>query len=196
MENKISWIEIFSKIAHFTKNRDKILSEHLDEWEEYLEKLKIIESTIPTYSYYNYGVDDHTNWLVRIFRFFGRAFLEETEVKNSMLGKVLNLQWVDENSQYFHGGEGKPIADLIDKNNDMYDVKHNSFSFEHAHNAKYILNYENGGTVLLKQQNSDEIIVFTFCKSIKDLEQAYGLPNNFFELSQNDLEEFFGLNNK
>ena len=195
---KILWEEIFLTIAYFNKNREEILSNEAEflNWKEYLEKLKEIEMSIPTYEYYLSGVDDHSNWLVRIFRLFGRAFLEELEVKNSNKGKEINLQWIDENSAYFHSGEGKPIADFKDMNNDTYDVKHNSFDTSHAHNAKYIINYEVGGNALIKKVNDQKIDVFDFCKSIRELEKFYELPNKFFEMNQTELEEFFGISQK
>lgn len=195
MENvRISWKEIFLTVAYFKKNRDEILENHLSDWKKYLDTLKNIEKTIPTYEYYSIGIDDHSNWLVRIFKYFGRAFLEETEVKNSKRGKEINLQWIDENSEYFHSGEGKPIADFIDMNNITYDVKHNSFDTSHAHNAKYIINYEVGGNALIKQRDQQAIDIFDFCKSIRDLERFYELPDRFFDFDQTDLEEFFGIN--
>lgn len=197
MENtKISWKEIFLTIAYFKKNREEILENNWAEWKSYLDKLKEIEASIPTYEYYSTGVDDHSNWLVRIFKLFGRAFLEEAEVKNSIRGKELSLQWIDENSEYFHSGEGKPIADFIDKNDETYDVKHNSFDTNHAHKAKYIINYEFGGNALVRQTGKQEIDVFDFCKSIRELEEAYGLPERFFDKNQFELEEFFGLHTK
>lgn len=191
---KILWKEIFLTVAYFKKNRSEILKNNLKDWKDYLEKLKAIEKTIPTYNYYLTGIDDHSDWLVRIFRLFGRAFLEEYEVKNSTKGKEINLHWIDENSEYFHSGEGKPIADFVDINNETYDVKHNSFDFSHAHNAKYLINYEFGGNALIKQFGSTEVNLFDFCKSIRDLEQIYELPERFFEMTQEELEEFFGVN--
>jgi hypothetical protein len=191
--NKISWREIFLTIEYFNKNREDILKNNWADWKNYLDELKKIEASIPTYEYYSTGVDNHSNWLVRIFKLFGRAFLEETEVKNSTRGKTLSLQWIDENSKYFHSGEGKPIADFIDKNNETYDVKHNSFDTSHAHNAKYLINYEVGGNALIRQVGSQEINVFDFCKSIRELEKMYGLPERFFDMNQAELEEFFGL---
>lgn len=191
--NKISWREIFLTIEYFNKNREEILENNWADWKNYLDKLKKIEESIPTYEYYSTGIDDHSNWLVRIFKLFGRAFLEEVEVKNSIRGKELSLQWIDKNSEYFHSGEGKPIADFTDKNNETYDVKHNSFDTNHAHNAKYIINYEFGGNALLRQIGKQEIEVFDFCKSIRELEKVYGLPERFFDMNQFELEEFFGL---
>lgn len=191
---KIPWREIFLSVAYFKKNRDAVLRDNLTDWKEYLEKLKNIEKTIPTYEYYSTGVDDHSNWLVRIFKLFGRAYLEEYEVKNSNRGKELELRWIDSNSEYFHSGEGRPIADFVDKYDETYDVKHNSFDLCHAHNAKYLINYEVGGNTLLKQCGYKEIEVFDFCKSIKDLEKFYDLPEKFFEMTQHELEEFFGVN--
>lgn len=194
--NRISWKEIFLTIEYFNRNREDILKNNWEDWKKYLDELKKIEASIPTYEYYSTGVDDHSNWLVRVFKLFGRAFLEETEVKNSIRGKNLSLQWIDEDSKYFHSGEGKPIADFKDKNNETYDVKHNSFETRHAHNAKYLINYEVGGNALIRQVGSQEIDVFDFCKSIRELEKLYGLPERFFDMNQAELEDFFGLHQK
>lgn len=196
--NAIDWSTIFSKLKYFEENRDYVLTYELAEWQGFLLYLQYIENTIPTYAFYTTGVDDHTNWLVRIFRLFGRAELEERAVLASEFGKKYQLISNPKiiNSGKFYTGAGKQIPDFIDNNKVEYDVKHENVDFSKAHGAKYIIKYSTSGTIELHDRDKTPSIVDAInYKSLSDLCDEVGINYVLISATSTEakLESYLGV---
>ena len=174
-------------------------------WQAFLRLLREIENSIPRSSKYENGADDHTRWLERIFRNFLRPYMEETEVVHSDFGKENNLtfyKFEQTGHDVFHYGPGLPYADLISlTTNKKYDVKHNHVDANKAHDANYLINYQNDGTCLVYdvaglkagQLPVDSMVGYFECAPISQLLNDYGLPYDLFAMSQKELEKYFNF---
>lgn len=188
------------------KNSDKPITEFENAyWQAFLKLLREIENSIPRSSKYENGTDDHSKWLERVFQNFLRPYMEEDEVVQSDFGKENNLTYYkfkQTGHDTFHKGPGLPFADLVSiTTKKRYDVKHDHVDANKAHDAEYLINYQNSGTCLiydvaeLKSGKApiDCMVGYFDCASISQLLNEYGLPYNLFIMQQKELEEFFNF---
>ena len=200
-KNGVGYNTIIEKLSNFLA-APLIIIENKDayeEWLAFLDILRYIEKTIPTYDEQLGKIDDHTNWFKRVL-IFVRAYLEETEVlmsKFSLDNHLVFYKPTITKHEIFHPGAGTSDPDLEDNvTHSLYDVKHNSSDFSKAHKANYIIKYQPDGicTVHSKlkfEKGEPSYIGYFECSSVADLATAVGLPADIFSLSEKALEQLF-----
>jgi hypothetical protein len=134
---------------------------------------------------------------------FGRAYLEEKEVINSVEGKNTGLDWIYDSSRYFKCGDGKKgDIDLQDLNKLTYDVKNDYVNFEKAHAADFLLKYcsYNGQVELHKQPKTPNsgsfVCTFASCRPLAKIAQEdFTIDPILFNKhsSEEDIEKYLGL---
>jgi len=192
--NAVKWQTILANVCDFKQHEQEIKNDPqlFLEWYGFLYYLAHIEGTIGLFGYTSKGI------FHRIFTMFGRAFLEEAEVKDSPEGKELGMKWYKDNSAYFHTGNGDPDdVDIVDKNGILYDVKNNNPIFNKAHIAQNLLayNYYSGQVGKFDVKTQKFIDIFATLASVKDIAKRYGLDELLFnyDSSEEDIERYLGL---
>ena len=204
----IPYLTLIESVSFYINNKSRfsLNTPAFNKWQAFLLFIREIENSIPRSSSYKQdGANDHTRWLERVFRNFLRPFLEETEVKNSNFGIDNNLDFYKATEtlhDIFHYGPGKPFADLIDvKTKIKYDVKHNHVDAEKAHDADFLINYQENGICLVCSVEKlkaganipDSLREYFDCRSVPDLLAANNLPPDLFSAYQKDLENMLGF---
>ena len=201
MVDEIAYTEMLKRFARFLANPAAVIDNPTAyaNWLDYLNNVRDIESTIPTYESYDGKADDHSLWLGRTFWFI-RSFLEERETKESNFGKKTHLAYYKPNEtkhDFFHRGAGISAADLVDEEtNERYDVKHNSGDFSKAHDAEYVIKFQPDGVCTIHSRaklaaGQGSCCGFFECRSLAELATAEGLPADIFTKSDAELKQLF-----
>ena len=192
--NAVDWKIILANVYDFKQHEQEIKNDPqlFLEWCGFLYYLAHIEGTIGLFGYTSKGI------FHRIFTMFGRAFLEEAEVKESPEGKKLGMKWYKDSSKYFHTGNGESDdVDIVDENGIFYDVKNNNPIFNKAHIAQNLLayNYYSGQVGKFDVKTQKFIDVFANLAPVKDIAKRYGLDDLLFNYnsSEEDIERYLGL---